>query len=89
MHQLTTDMLTERGATHGNFTDHAEATQAIKLAILNTTCRPWLDFTAAQREAMDMIAHKLGRILAGDPDFRDHWADIAGYATLVAERCSK
>ena len=30
-----------------------------------------------------MIAHKIGRILAGDPSFQDHWADIAGYATLI------
>ena len=32
-----------------------------------------------------MIAHKLGRICAGDPDFPDHYKDIAGYATLVAK----
>lgn len=89
MHQLTVDLLTERCATHGDYTNHAEATQALKLAILNTICRPWLDYSAAQREALDMIAHKLGRILAGDPDFADHWRDIAGYATLVADRCSK
>ena len=32
-----------------------------------------------------MIAHKIGRILAGDPNHIDHWLDIAGYATLVAK----
>ena len=31
----------------------------------------------AQTEALDMIFHKIGRILAGDPNFRDHWQDIA------------
>jgi hypothetical protein len=35
------------------------------------------------------VAHKIGRILAGNPSFRDHWADIAGYAKLVADRCSE
>lgn len=39
-----------------------------------------------QQEALDMIAHKLGRILNGDPDYADSWADIAGYARLVADR---
>jgi hypothetical protein len=39
-----------------------------------------------QREALDMIAHKIGRILNGDPDYSDSWRDIAGYATLVADR---
>ena len=28
----------------------------------------------------------LGRILAGDPNFHDHWLDISGYAKLVADR---
>jgi hypothetical protein len=33
-----------------------------------------------------MIAHKIGRILNGDPDYIDSWDDIAGYAKLVADR---
>jgi hypothetical protein len=39
--------------------------------------------TASQREALEMIAHKISRILAGDPHFADHWTDISGYARLV------
>ena len=39
-----------------------------------------------QREAIDMIIHKLGRIINGNPDKVDHWTDIAGYAKLVADR---
>jgi hypothetical protein len=38
------------------------------------------------QESLDMIAHQIGRIIAGDPGFADHWADIAGYAQLVANR---
>jgi hypothetical protein len=37
-----------------------------------------------QRESLDMIAHKIARILNGNPNVHDHWHDIAGYATLVA-----
>jgi hypothetical protein len=29
-----------------------------------------------------MTANKWGRILAGDAHFKDHWNDLAGYATL-------
>jgi hypothetical protein len=32
-----------------------------------------------------MIAHKIGRIVNGDPDHVDSWVDIAGYAQLVAD----
>lgn len=39
-----------------------------------------------QRECLEMIAHKIGRILNGDPHYEDSWRDIAGYATLVADR---
>jgi hypothetical protein len=33
-----------------------------------------------------MICHKMARIVNGDADYDDSWIDIAGYATLVAER---
>ena len=38
------------------------------------------------QHALDMIAVKLGRILAGDPNYVDNWRDIAGYATKVLEQ---
>jgi hypothetical protein len=88
-----TDLLTERGKTHGNYTHHAEITQTLKhvmrVAAGDNNCSHWHKLNRCQMEALDMIAHKIGRILAGDPDFRDHWDDIAGYAKLVADRCSK
>jgi hypothetical protein len=37
-------------------------------------------------ETLSMIAHKIGRIIAGNPEEPDHWRDIAGYAQLVANR---
>jgi hypothetical protein len=37
-------------------------------------------------ETLDMIAHKIGRIIAGNAAEPDHWRDIAGYAQLVANR---
>jgi len=43
-------------------------------------------FADDQWEALEMIVHKIGRIVNGDPDVTDHWVDIAGYATLIAER---
>jgi len=79
-------IIADRQKTHGDFDDHAAATQGIKRAI-----RAYYSdrLTTAQIESLDMIAHKIGRILAGDPDFADHWNDIAGYAKLIADRCSK
>lgn len=80
----TTALLNERAKTHGDFAIHAQATCAIKDVMVMYP--NWMEMQDTQREALDMIAHKIGRILAGDPNFKDHWDDIAGYAKLVANR---
>lgn len=78
------DLLAARKKTHGEYLDHASITQAIKhVCYSSPNARNLLDH---ERETVDMIAHKLGRILSGDPHFEDHWRDIAGYATLTADR---
>ena len=75
--------LNERGARYGDFSDHACITQTLKIAMRET--KGWTRLSFAQREAAEMIAHKLGRILAGDPDWHDSWHDIEGYARLVSQ----
>ena len=44
------------------------------------------NFAPDQLEAVNMIVNKLARIYNGDPHYADSWRDIAGYATLVADR---
>jgi hypothetical protein len=75
--------LQERGANYGSFLDNATVTQTIKRAMASG--RNWQQMTADKQEAMEMIAAKLGRILNGNPEHRDSWHDIAGYAKLVAD----
>ena len=75
-------LLADRATTHGDFTDHARITQDIKSIM--TSSKNWQKLRSTQRESLEMIAHKIGRILAGDPAHKDHWDDIAGYAELVA-----
>ncbi len=77
------EILTERGRTHGDFRTPAAITDAIKFHMHSSS--KWRYLRPVQREALDMTAHKIGRILAGDPDYKDHWDDIAGYTTLVAK----
>lgn len=76
------ETLAQRQETHGNFESHARISQSIKCQIFNA--EGYGQLTADQREALDMIAHKIARILNGNPNVHDHWHDIAGYATLVA-----
>lgn len=75
-------LLSERGKTHGLYSEHACITQRLKTIVRGV--EGWYRLNDSQREALEMVAHKVGRILAGDPNFEDHWADIAGYSQLVA-----
>ena len=80
-------MLAERGSRYGAFKTHAEHTQAIKRLLVKLMGQDkWDALADDQREALEMIAHKLGRITNGDPNYDDSWRDIAGYADLVAKR---
>lgn len=80
------DILVERGASYGPFPGHALVTQRIKDVMRAGEGPAWDDLApsvkAMYREALDMIAHKIGRLVNGDPSFDDSWADIAGYAEL-------
>ncbi|ANI79024.1 DUF6378 domain-containing protein [Sphingobium sp. EP60837] len=76
--------LEERGSRYGRFDKHAAVTQGIKTVLFD--CRARSSLAPDQVEALEMIAHKLGRIVNGDPDYADSWVDIAGYAKLVADR---
>jgi SAM-dependent MidA family methyltransferase len=40
-------------------------------------------------EALEMIATKQGRILAGNAREKEHWRDIAGYALLVVNEIDR
>ena len=79
-------VLDERGSRYGRFRDHAEITQILKTAILVHAREHDKILADDQREALDMICHKIGRIVNGDPNYADSWIDIAGYAKLVADR---
>ena len=81
-----TETLTERGNRYGLFVGHAKVTQEIKRAMQIHAHGRDLQMAPDQIEALEMIAHKIGRIVNGDPDYADSWVDIAGYAQLVADR---
>lgn len=78
-------ILKQRGDRYGVFKNHAAISQEIKGAIFRNL-RAGHDLAPDQTEALEMIAHKIARIINGDPHYEDSWRDIAGYATLVADR---
>lgn len=52
--------------------------QQIKQAMRGS--RNWYRLTAGHKEALEMVAHKIARVLSGaDPHDLEHWLDVAGY----------
>jgi hypothetical protein len=79
-------ILDSRAKDYGKFIEGAEIMQMLKRVVHNYIEQRGTPLAFDQREAIDMIIHKLGRIINGNPDKVDHWVDIAGYAILVSER---
>jgi predicted nucleic acid-binding OB-fold protein len=79
---MITEILDERGKRYGKFKDHAEISQRLKYVVRDRKDA----LSDDQREALEMICHKIARIINGDPNYADSWIDIAGYAQLVADR---
>lgn len=75
------DILKDRQRTHGDYPKIAEivSTMSVHAGSANHLIDPLM------RHAMTMIFTKIARIHCGDPHHADHWRDIAGYATLVAD----
>lgn len=79
-------LLVERQKTHGSFERNANISQELKSHFKSLGLMP---DKAVHREALDMIALKLSRILSGQANYKDHWLDISGYAKLAMEACDE
>lgn len=79
-------IITARDSTHGDYVKQCELCESIKKAMHSG--ENWQSLAAPQREALDMIAVKIARILTGNAYFADHWDDIAGYAKLSSNNLS-
>lgn len=80
-------MLAGRESRYGSFQNHASISQELK-AVMQARSG-WDRLAADQKEALEMVQHKVARILNGDPNWHDSWLDVAGYSTLVANRLEK
>ena len=43
----------------------------------------WSRLNPSQKQALEVIADKIARMLNGDPNYDDNWQDIIGYSQLV------
>jgi hypothetical protein len=83
----TNEILAERQKSHGDFAEQAAMAQTLKKAL--SRGGRYRNLSDVQAEALSMICGKMARILCGDPVVKDHWDDIAGYATLASREIEK
>lgn len=85
-HDAIDQVLAERGKRYGKFVGHADISITFKRLQRGFSISRGQVLATDQQEALDMIFHKIARIINGDPNYSDSWVDIAGYAKLVADR---
>ena len=74
-------ILEQRGSRYGSFSDLAILSQDLKGTMRASP--GWKKLTASQKEALEMVQHKIARMLNGDPTYEDNAVDIVGYSTLL------
>ena len=81
------EILSARGSQYGTFADNSAISQALKQVMRSAP--GWVGLASDQKECLEMNAHKISRLLCGNPNNYDSWLDQAGYARLVADRLRK
>jgi hypothetical protein len=76
-------ILKDRQTQHGNYEDRADLTIDLQNTIDNYRYNLHDHLPNYQLDALRMICVKIARIVNGDNNYADHWADIAGYSQLV------
>lgn len=80
-------IIEERGSNYGDFGSQALISQNIKAAMRHSP--NWAKLPNDMKEALEMVALKIGRILNGQFDYKDSWTDVVGYTQLVVDRLER
>lgn len=83
------DTLYKRAAVYGDFYFQSKVSVDLRQFITKQLALRKKTLAHDQQEALDMICMKISRIINGCADNHDSWHDIAGYASLVADRLKK
>lgn len=79
------DTLNERGSRYGDFTDNARVSESLMDTLRSE--EGYQNLRPIHRAALNVIMQKASRIVNGNPEYKDNWHDIEGYAKLAEDRC--
>lgn len=81
------ETLAQRGSAYGDFREQGRITQNLKKAMQDSP--NWGRIPAYMKEGLDMVQHKVSRILNGNPFYDDNFHDIIGYTKLMQDRSAQ
>lgn len=81
--QAISEVLAERGNRYGSFVGHSALSQNLKAVMENHS--NYNSMSSDKKEALEMIQHKIARIVNGDSNYKDSWVDLQGYAKLISD----
>lgn len=74
-------------ADYGDFIDYAMVSQDIKMVLFKYLAGETV--MSYQVEALEMIARRLARLIAGDVHHAEEWWALSDYARLVADELER
>jgi hypothetical protein len=78
------DTLAQRGSAYGDWREQGRVAQNLKRAMHDSP--NWLKIPSYMREGLDMVQHKISRVLNGNPFYDDNFHDMIGYTKLMQDR---
>ena len=82
-------VLEERDKRYGDTSFYHRASNSQALKQIARSAKYYECLSVLEKEALDMILHKIARIVGGEINRKDSWLDIAGYAELVLKELYK
>ena len=84
---LIDNIIEERTSEYGDFNTLSDISQKLKQVMYNSPS--YNNLLPYQKEALEMIQHKISRIINGNYMYEDSWKDIAGYAEVTLKYMKK
>lgn len=82
-------ILRDRGSNYGNYLQQTRISCGLSDLLDSYIRGSGVVLETDMRDALRMICVKVSRVVNGNPRYSDNWADIAGYAKLVADRLER
>jgi hypothetical protein len=80
------EILAERGTRYGNYLEQTKISSELMRVMHEALLKRGKTLAPDMQDCLIMTAVKISRIINGDEEHADNWADISGYHKLVQLR---